>query len=89
MSQPTIAANKPVRVALEKDRKYFFCVCGKSSKQPFCDGSHQGSEFTPMPFTCEESKDYFLCQCKQSGNQPYCDGSHKAYDDDQVGKPAA
>lgn len=88
MKQATIAANQPAKVALEKDRKYFFCVCGMSSKQPFCDGSHQGSEFTPMAFTCDESKDYFLCQCKQSSNKPYCDGSHKAYDDNQVGKPA-
>ena len=88
MTQPTIAANQPVRIALEKDRKYFFCACGKSSKQPFCDGSHQGSEFTPMAFVCSESKDYFLCQCKHSANKPYCDGSHKAFGDDQVGKPA-
>ena len=85
MSQPVIAANSPVKIALEKDKKYFFCVCGKSSKQPFCDGSHQGSEFVPQAFTCEESKDYYLCRCKQSGNQPYCDGTHKAYRDDQVG----
>ena len=88
MTQPIIASNQPVRIALEKDRKYFFCACGKSSKQPFCDGSHQGSEFTPMAFVCSESKDYFLCQCKHSANKPYCDGSHKAFSDDQVGQPA-
>lgn len=88
MSKPVIAANQPAKVALEKDRKYYFCMCGKSAKQPFCDGSHQGSEFTPQAFTCEESKDYYLCQCKQSANKPYCDGSHKAFGDDQVGHPA-
>ncbi len=88
MTQPIIASNQPARIALEKDRKYFFCTCGKSSKQPFCDGSHQGSEFTPMAFVCSESKDYFLCQCKHSANKPYCDGSHKAFSDDQVGQPA-
>ena len=87
MQQPTIADNKPAKIALEKDKKYYFCVCGKSSKQPFCDGSHQGSEFTPMAFVCDESKDYFLCQCKYSNNKPYCDGSHRGFDDDQVGKP--
>jgi len=85
MSQPVIAAILPAKVALEKDRKYYFCVCGKSAKQPFCDGSHQGSEFAPLVFECDESKDYYLCQCKQSANKPYCDGSHKKFSDDQVG----
>ena len=85
MQQPIIADNKPAKIALEKDKKYYFCVCGKSNKQPFCDGSHQGSEFTPMAFVCDESKDYFLCQCKYSGNKPYCDGSHRDLGDDQVG----
>ena len=61
----------------KKDKKYYFCVCGKSNKQPFCDGSHQGSEFVPQAFVCAESKDYYLCQCKQSANKPYCDGAHK------------
>jgi CDGSH-type Zn-finger protein len=89
MPQPIIAANRPAKVALEKDRKYFFCACGKSQKQPFCDGSHQGGEFTPQAFECTESKDYYLCQCKYSNNKPYCDGSHKAFGDDQVGNPAS
>ena len=88
MAQPTIADNKPTKVALEKGRKYYFCMCGRSSKQPFCDGSHQGTDFTPMAFECTESKNYFLCQCKLSDNKPYCDGSHKAISEDQVGKPA-
>ena len=88
MAQPTIADNKPTKVELEKGRKYYFCMCGKSGKQPFCDGSHQGTDFTPMAFECTESKNYFLCQCKLSDNKPYCDGSHKAISEDQVGKPA-
>ena len=88
MSKPVIAANRPVKVALEKDRKYYFCVCGRSAKQPFCDGSHQGSEFVPQAFKCDESKDYYLCRCKQSANKPYCDGTHKNFDDSQVGSPA-
>ncbi|CAD7851388.1 MAG: putative glutamate synthetase [Olavius algarvensis Gamma 3 endosymbiont] len=89
MSNPIIADNKPAKVALEKDKKYFFCSCGRSSKQPFCDGSHQGSEFTPLAFVCDESKDYYLCQCKNSANKPYCDGSHQGFDDDQVGQSAS
>ncbi len=88
MGNSTIADNKPAKVALEQGKKYFFCMCGKSRKQPFCDGSHQGSEFTPMAFTCDESKDYFLCQCKQSANKPYCDGTHKRFPADLVGKLA-
>jgi len=89
MSKPTIAANTPIRVTLETGRKYFFCMCGKSSKQPLCDGSHKDSGISPMPFEVDESKDYFLCRCKQSGNKPFCDGSHKAIDDDQVGQAAS
>ncbi|MDH3387919.1 MAG: CDGSH iron-sulfur domain-containing protein [Gammaproteobacteria bacterium] len=90
MPSPTVAANKPVKVQLEKERKYYFCMCGKSSNQPFCDGSHKGSEFTPMAFTCDETRDYFLCRCKHSATKPYCDGSsHKQFADDQVGKPAS
>ena len=85
MSAPVIAQKSPIPVEVEEGKSYFWCTCGKSSKQPFCDGSHQGSEFVPQAFTCEESKDYYLCRCKQSGNKPYCDGSHKNYSDDQVG----
>ena len=87
MPNPTIAQRKPCLVRVEEGKTYFWCACGLSSKQPFCDGSHQGSKFTPMAFVCDESKDYFLCQCKYSGNKPYCDGSHKEFDDDQVGNP--
>ena len=88
MSNPVIANNNPVKVTLEKDKKYYFCQCGRSSKQPFCDGSHQGSDFSPLAFVCDESKDYYLCQCKHSANKPYCDGTHKEFDDSQVGSPA-
>jgi len=89
MTNPTIADNKPVKVALETDKKYYFCMCGRSGNQPFCDGSHKDSEFSPMAFVCDESKDYYLCRCKHSGNKPYCDGTHKQFTDDQVGKPAS
>ena len=70
------AGNGPIAVAVEKDKSYYWCSCGKSSKQPFCDGSHEGSEFTPLAYKAEETKKVFFCACKQTNNQPLCDGSH-------------
>ncbi|MDA3816541.1 MAG: CDGSH iron-sulfur domain-containing protein [Prolixibacteraceae bacterium] len=75
MAEPKIADKKPAAVNL-KPGKYFWCACGQSKNQPFCDGSHQGTEFTPLPFEVTEEKTYYLCQCKHSNNKPYCDGTH-------------
>lgn len=77
MNKAVVADTKPAKVNLEAGKKYFYCTCGQSSKQPFCDGSHKNTELTPQAFTAEKDGDAFLCQCKQSGNAPYCDGSHK------------
>ena len=74
---PTIAAKAPVKVELEAGKKYFFCTCGKSGGQPFCDGSHKGTSFSPKAFVAEKDGPAFLCQCKHTGNAPFCDGSHK------------
>ena len=76
MSEPTIAQKKPYIIELEGG-DYWFCTCGKSQNQPFCDGSHQGSAFSPMKFTIEEKRKVGLCGCKHSKNMPFCDGSHK------------
>lgn len=76
MEKPVIAAKIPTMVTLESGT-YFWCACGKSKNQPFCDGSHQGSGITPVQFKIDEKQDVWLCQCKQSGNKPFCDGSHK------------
>ncbi|KAA3640235.1 MAG: glutamate synthase [Proteobacteria bacterium] len=84
--KPIIANNKPIKVDLTAGKEYFFCVCGRSKSQPFCDGSHVGTEFKPMSFTVEESGDAYLCRCKHSANLPYCDGSHKQFDGSQVGQ---
>ena len=74
---PKIAAKAPAVLDLEPGT-YWWCSCGLSAKQPFCDGAHKGTGFTPMAFTAGEAKEAYLCQCKVSKNPPYCDGAHKA-----------
>ena len=86
MSNPIIADNKPAKVSLAKGEEYHFCTCGRSKSQPFCDGSHVGTSFTPKVIVAEEDGDAYLCACKHSGNRPYCDGTHQQFTDDQVGK---
>lgn len=71
-----IPQKSPYAVAVEAGKTYYWCSCGKSKGQPFCDGSHQGSSFTPVPYTATESKTVYFCGCKHSGNQALCDGSH-------------
>jgi CDGSH-type Zn-finger protein len=75
---PHIAQKAPYAIELEAGKAYFWCACGQSKNQPFCDGSHKGTSFTPMKFESDESKTAYLCGCKQTKNAPFCDGSHKA-----------
>lgn len=77
MERAKIAAKTPAMINLAPG-EYYWCACGKSKNQPFCDGSHQGSSFSPVAFKIDTQKDVFLCQCKQSSNRPFCDGSHKS-----------
>lgn len=86
MSHPIIADNKPVKTELKKGQEYYFCVCGRSSDQPFCDGSHAGTEFKPKSFVAEKDDEAYLCQCKHTANAPFCDGTHKNFSQDKVGK---
>ena len=75
---PTIAGRAPIAVDVEAGKDYYWCTCGNSAKQPFCDGTHKGSSFAPMKFTAPETKTAYFCTCKQTSNRPLCDGSHKA-----------
>lgn len=77
MTEPTIAQKSPYAVAVEAGKDYWWCACGRSANQPFCDGSHKGSGFTPIKYTAEKSGDHWLCQCKHSNKKPLCDGTHK------------
>ena len=73
--KPEIGGKYPAVLELEPG-DYWWCTCGKSSKQPFCDGSHKGTSFTPEKIQITEKKNYALCTCKQSGNGAFCDGAH-------------
>lgn len=75
MSEPEMPQKAPYAVELEAG-DYWWCACGRSNNQPFCDGSHQGTEFTPEKFTLTEKKKVFLCGCKRSSDKPFCDGTH-------------
>ena len=68
---------KPITVELKKDRLYYWCQCGESKNQPFCDGSHEAYFCEPLLVTVSEDTTKRMCVCKQSGNKPYCDGTHK------------
>lgn len=78
MSEAVIAQKEPYVVELEAGKTYAWCRCGRSGKQPFCDGSHKETSLEPLMFKPEKSGKAYLCGCKHTGNQPYCDGSHKA-----------
>ena len=79
MTTPKIVDTKPVLVELEAGKKYWFCRCGSSETQPYCDGSHQGTDFQPMQLKLEKREKLWLCGCKHSGEPPFCDGTHKQF----------
>lgn len=76
MSDPVVASKTPYSIDVEEGKSYFWCACGRSQKQPFCDGSHKGTGLTPVKYTAEKSRTVFFCGCKHSGKQPLCDGTH-------------
>ena len=73
---PKIAGKKPIAVELIQGEEKYFCTCGESKGQPYCDGSHKTTSFKPLPFVAEKTETAYLCVCKQSKNLPYCDGTH-------------
>lgn len=77
MGPPLIASKTPLPVDVEAGKTYWWCTCGKSAKQPFCDGSHKGSEFAPMRYDADKTGRLWFCGCKHTAKAPLCDGSHK------------
>lgn len=77
MAEPVRASNTPFPIEVEAGRTYWWCACGQSRRQPFCDGSHQGSEFQPLAWQAGATTRVWFCGCKHSGTAPLCDGSHK------------
>ena len=78
MSDEAVVASKmPLSVEVAAGKTYYWCSCGRSKKQPFCDGAHKGTDFKPVAFTAERSEVVHLCGCKRTKDQPFCDGSHQ------------
>ena len=78
MSEPVVVQAEPYETELVAGEKYFWCACGLSATQPFCDGAHKVTDIRPIMFTAEESEIAWLCGCKRTGSQPHCDGTHNA-----------
>jgi len=77
MAEPVRASDVPFSVEVEADKSYFWCACGRSASQPFCDGSHRGTGIAPLKFAAPASRAVWLCGCKATKKPPYCDGTHK------------
>ena len=83
MAKSVIAGRKPAGVQLESGKSYYWCACGRSKNQPFCDGSHKGTGIEPRRFKADRDGEAFLCMCKQTGNPPYCDGTHASLPEEE------
>ncbi|NIQ03595.1 MAG: glutamate synthase [Nitrospinaceae bacterium] len=88
MEKPVVADKQPIKVSLKKGEDYYWCSCGRSANQPFCDGSHAGTAFVPKKFTAKEDGDAYLCLCKYTVNPPHCDGSHADLPEEEEQAPA-
>ncbi len=75
--EAVIAQKSPYATPVEVGKTYYWCACGRSKTQPFCDGSHKGTEFEPVAFTADKTDTVYLCGCKRTAAPPFCDGTHK------------
>lgn len=75
--QPVVAGKASIPIEVVEGKTYYWCTCGKSSKQPLCDGSHKGGSFSPMAWTAATTGTVRMCACKATGKAPLCDGTHK------------
>lgn len=78
MSEPVVAAKEPIEFEVAEGETYWWCACGRSKNQPFCDGSHEGTGLEPVEYTASHTRRLFFCACKKTGRVPLCDGSHNA-----------
>jgi CDGSH-type Zn-finger protein len=77
MDEPLIAQKAPFKVEVEPGKTYWWCACGRSASQPFCDGSHKGTTLTPLKWVADLGGPIWFCGCKRTASRPRCDGSHK------------
>jgi len=77
MAEPIVAGKAPMGIDVEAGKSYYWCSCGASKNQPFCDGSHKGSGFVPLKYDATTTGKVWFCTCKHSAHPPLCDGSHK------------
>jgi len=78
MAEPVIAQKAPFGIEVESGKEYWWCACGRSASQPFCDGSHKGTGLSPKQFDAKADRTVWFCGCKQTANQPVCDGTHNS-----------
>jgi CDGSH-type Zn-finger protein len=76
MAEPKVAQKSPYAAAVEEGKSYWWCACGHSKSQPFCDGSHKGTGLSPQEYKADKSETVYFCGCKRTGNTPLCDGTH-------------
>lgn len=76
MAEAVCAQKEPYEVDVEAGRAYFWCACGRSAKQPFCDGSHSGTDIQPVRYKAERAETVYFCGCKSTKDRPFCDGTH-------------